>query len=615
MHGTAPLEVPVSPLRCAVIALAVAATCATAFFLMGLAGRLITPLWPAAGLSVGFFAVFGNKAAAPIIIGHLATWIFIPPYWGAWGVLMLPLLYPAEAWLVARCGYRRGGAAALESAAMGPVAWGYLGAPIAFALPTALISALLFTVSGRFPLSELGKSTFFVGIAHVHGIIAFAALTIHICRGDFQRQDVAKSFPGIVAGLVALCVMALAFAGMFNFFLSPGAAIFLPFPFLVMAAVRLTPAQSSLLVAIWCSTSSALTVTGSGPFVPAVLPGPIASPAELGLYNMAMASVIYLVSVGSNHLVRQVGINAMALAAADIELWEWDQRRGFRGVQAEAGRGYVAESTAGLSGIEGLCSLAGGLPGKVPDFWRRRIDSQTPALESVGRVLRRGADGRPLQAIGLLQDLSALQRAEEALIALGTQKAALRSLQARLNPHFLFNSLNVIRALVHIDRASAEEAITSLAELLRSNLRSTETALIPLRDELGQIRALLHLAKLRFGSRLETRVDVPREIQAHPVPPMMLLNLVENAITHGIGNLENGGEIAISARLTGDFLRLSIRNSGILPEHASQGIGTRDAFQRLAMLYAGRARFSLTQSAPNTVLAQIDIPADQPPLP
>lgn len=203
---------------------------------------------------------------------------------------------------------------------------------------------------------------------------------------------------------------------------------------------------------------------------------------------------------------------------------------------------------------------------------------------------------------------SAARTADAVLADLEYQKAKLRSLQAKLNPHFLFNLLNVIRALVHVDPMRADQAITSLAGLLRNNLRTTETTLIPLGEELEQIRTLLRLADLRFGHRLETRIRVPEEVLQVPVPPMLLLNLVENAITHGIGNLEAGGLISIIATATADEIRISVLNSGQLDESSVRGLGTRDALQRLEILFGSKASFSLTQRDPRTVAADVSLP-------
>src|SRR5690606_34026405 len=114
-------------------------------------------------------------------------------------------------------------------------------------------------------------------------------------------------------------------------------------------------------------------------------------------------------------------------------------------------------------------------------------------------VTSRGRDGNVLEAIGLLQDLSAVRKAEDALIALGHQRAILKSLQTRLNPHFLFNALNAIRALVYIDPNQASEAINTLSRLLRTNLRNVERPLIRLDEEIRLVSDLLSISSIRFG--------------------------------------------------------------------------------------------------------------------
>lgn len=203
---------------------------------------------------------------------------------------------------------------------------------------------------------------------------------------------------------------------------------------------------------------------------------------------------------------------------------------------------------------------------------------------------------------------SGLRKAQEAMLALGYQKAKLHSLQANLSPHFLFNTLNVIRALVYADPGKADQAITSLAGLLRRSLRTSEVTLIDLGDELEQIEVLLRLARLRYHDRLRTCIHVPDHLLGVAVPPMLLFNLVENAITHGIGSLELGGEITISAGASQEQVRISIRNSGTLAGNATRGNGTKDALQRLEMLFGGEARFSLSQMDEKTVSADVDLP-------
>lgn len=604
------------------LVLATAAACYLGLWFLKVGGRSISPMWPAAGISMAFFFHYGWRAAPWVILGSLSVWTYIVPSRETWPILLIPLTYPFGAWLVSLATYRNQRMVAINRSAMWPVARSYLGAPILCSLPTAVITTVTFTASGRFPADSIGTTVFHIVVAHAHGIIAFGTLGIHLLQRDFNLAEIRKSWNGALAGIAALVVMGLAFGGFFDQFISPSSAIFLPFPLLVMAAVWLPPAPISLFVALWCILSTTLVCYGHGPFVVGAFAGKSVNPAEIALYNMVMSSVAYLVSIGSSHLLRQLNLNQIALTAAGIELWEWDAKRGFSWVQNHPSNSHLRTAAKGWSDEETLGKLAGTSVARaaIADTWRSRIQDENPfqnekspglVLESAGRILQRGLDGQPTQAIGLLQDVSALQRAEEALVALGYQKAKLRSLQAKLTPHFLFNSLNVIHALVHIDPKSADEAITSLASLLRSNLRTTENTLITLSEELERIHELLHLARLRFGDRIITQIRVPAELMNTPVPPMLFLNLVENAITHGIGNLEDGGLITVSAKASEEQIRISVHNTGTLPEHAVRGVGTQDALQRLEMLFGGRARFSLSQMDEKTVAAEVDLPLPQ----
>jgi Histidine kinase len=603
------------------VAAATALACYLGYWYLQVGGRAISLMWPAAGVSVAFFVRYGVSVAPAVMAGHMILCFFIVPSRETWPILLVPLLYPMEAWLVSRVTYKDHWAVAGRGSALWPVAWNHLGAPILCSIPCAFLITAAFTLTGRFPADAMGMTMFLIVMAHIHGIMAFGGLTLHVLQRDFNYAELKEKRYGIIAGSAALMVMFLAFSGVFDEILSQQSALFLPFPLLVMAAVWLPPAPVSAFVALWCVLSTALTCVGLGPFSQVdSLRENVMHPAELGIYNTVMASVAYLISVGSHHLLRQLNLNEIALNAAGIELWEWQAGRGFSSVQGNEGGGRMRETTAGRPDREALAKLAGlTAAGEAPaDSWRTRIETGGASLltlESVGRVLQRGIDSRPTRAIGLIQDLSAARKAEDALVALGHQKAKLRDLQAKLNPHFLFNSLNVIRALVHCDTKSADEAITSLAELLRSNLRTTDTTLIALGEELGQIRALLHLARLRFGSRLETRIRVPRDLMETPVPPMLLLNLVENAITHGIGNLESGGTISVTARNNVERVHISIRNTGTLAEKSARGIGTRDALQRLELLFHGRAGFSLSQLDERTVSADVILPFPPSPHP
>ncbi len=136
---------------------------------------------------------------------------------------------------------------------------------------------------------------------------------------------------------------------------------------------------------------------------------------------------------------------------------------------------------------------------------------------------------------------SDLRTAQEAMVAPGYQKANLSS-------HFLFDTLNVIRALLYADPGKVDHATTSLAGLLRRSLRTAEVTLINLGDELEQIEVLLRLARLRYHDRLQTHIHVPDHLLGVAVPPMLLFNLVENAITHGTIEFSRRQSIAFRQR-------------------------------------------------------------------
>ena len=123
-------------------------------------------------------------------------------------------------------------------------------------------------------------------------------------------------------------------------------------------------------------------------------------------------------------------------------------------------------------------------------------------------------------------------------------EARLRSLESRLHPHFLFNTLNSISALIMVDPARAEQIVGRLAALLRSSLDTTTRSLIPLAQELAMVEDYIDIERARFGGKLQGRVDVPAQLQDAQVPPLSVQLLVENAVKHGIAPQRSGGEVS-----------------------------------------------------------------------
>lgn len=176
----------------------------------------------------------------------------------------------------------------------------------------------------------------------------------------------------------------------------------------------------------------------------------------------------------------------------------------------------------------------------------------------------------------------------------------LQHLKAQINPHFLFNALNSVKALTHSNPKRAGEAVVLLSDLLRYSLNYERHTLIPLRDEIAVTRDYLELEKIRFNQRLEYSLEIAPEAEGWLIPPIVLVTLTENAIKHGIAQSVEGGKVAIRAKVENRQLLLSVCNTGrYAPTPGREGIGLANIRRRLDVLYAGNARFDL-QYLPET---------------
>lgn len=190
----------------------------------------------------------------------------------------------------------------------------------------------------------------------------------------------------------------------------------------------------------------------------------------------------------------------------------------------------------------------------------------------------------------------------------------LNNLKSQLNPHFIFNALNSIRALVDENPLKSKQAINQLSNILRNSLASDKKGLTKFDEELKIVKDYLGLEHIRFEERLKTDFDIdPRSDQFY-VPPLMIQTLVENGIKHGISKLTAGGLIQMTTRVENDRLRILIRNSGRLvngeTRHAP-GLGIRNTVQRLKLIYGNEASFRIVNENDNFVLTEIVIPKKQ----
>jgi two-component system LytT family sensor kinase len=210
----------------------------------------------------------------------------------------------------------------------------------------------------------------------------------------------------------------------------------------------------------------------------------------------------------------------------------------------------------------------------------------------------------------------AYRERERQTAALATElvQARLQALRMQLNPHFLFNTLNTISALIHENPDAADRMIVRLSELLRRTLDRGDVQEVPLREELEFLRSYLEIEQMRFPDRLTVTFDIEPKTQDLLVPHLILQPLVENALRHGILPREEAGRVEISARVVdGQRLELKVRDNGNgLPatngSPEREGIGLQNVRSRLAQLYGAAQQLEIGNASTGGVEARVRLP-------
>ncbi|MCK6649086.1 MAG: histidine kinase, partial [Bacteroidia bacterium] len=186
----------------------------------------------------------------------------------------------------------------------------------------------------------------------------------------------------------------------------------------------------------------------------------------------------------------------------------------------------------------------------------------------------------------------------------------LNKLKSQLNPHFMFNAMNSIRALVDENPGKSKEAITQLSNILRNTLQMGKNKVIPFDEELRIINDYLALEAIRYEERLKVSMDIHPESKQFQIPPLMIQTLVENAIKHGISKLTKGGIIEIQTKIEKEQLIIKIKNSGQLQNtnESDSGYGIKNTLQRLQLLYGKDANMSIRNLDNEFVLTELIIP-------
>ena len=182
----------------------------------------------------------------------------------------------------------------------------------------------------------------------------------------------------------------------------------------------------------------------------------------------------------------------------------------------------------------------------------------------------------------------------------------LKTIKGHINPHFIFNALNSIRALVDENPIRARQAITELSNLLRSSLQVEKVETTSLEKELDIVRDYLALEHIRFEDRLNVAYEIDEDTLGQPIPPMMLQTLVENAIKHGISKNTAGGVVIITSDFKDDHHEIIVKNSGHLNgDYNPNGFGISSTLSRLTLLYGGKAHFEIRNNMENDMVEAV----------
>ncbi|MCC6851204.1 MAG: histidine kinase [Rubrivivax sp.] len=359
--------------------------------------------------------------------------------------------------------------------------------------------------------------------------------------------------------------------------------------------MRRRAARTALFVAVLCLAVAALLAAIDG--------------GGLG------TKLVYAFAIGIACTVYTSLARLAAAGASDL----WRRRRGLPAAEAGFGAGWTgvlpALLAAMLAGPPTGLAIADRLTGHAsPSLLEMRWASTrlTIALAVIGTVAS-------IVVLSLQERLAAARLAAEAAERQAAQ-SRLRLLQSQLEPHMLFNTLANLRVLIGLDAAAAQSMLDRLIAFLRATLGASQAPQHALAREFAWLDDYLALMRVRMGERLHYELDLPPELAALPVPPLLLQPLVENAVRHGLEPQLAPGRVSVCAARAGDALVLTVRDSGVgfapgvpgVPRASAAGggggFGLAQVRERLSTIYGPDAGLSLEPAAGGGTLATLHLP-------
>lgn len=298
-----------------------------------------------------------------------------------------------------------------------------------------------------------------------------------------------------------------------------------------------------------------------------------------------------------------------------LALWALHKRKGGKPI-AWFTIGWISVFASLLGAIASLPLAIDFLPTRLlsPEWWVRR--GALPwafglLLHLPGLLIRRREWMRHQTQLALAEQTTAMAELSRQITL-----AELKTLQAQVEPHFLYNTLASLQYLIRRNPSLAEEMLTRLHDYLRLALPTMRAPLSTVGREMELAQAYLGIMKLRLGDRFQFHITLPAELAALPLAPMMVATLVENAVKHGIEPKVGAAHIAVSASREGQILQVKVQDNGVglvqataSSATAGQGVGLANLRDRLASVYGDAARLQIT-TGPNGmgVVARIQIP-------
>lgn len=593
---------------------------------------IISPVWPSAGFSLAVALLYGLERAVPAVyLGTLASNLLN----GEPSVFLYagPFAYVLElviSWLLLTKSVRIDltfsslkdfGKFVMLGCLPGPVVAGFYG-------------ILILHMSENLSASQMASGYLGFLQTNAFGALVFCPFFLFVLRRqDFRPPTLAGRYEllGYSLALAALVwvLVNIPEIGQSIRFVSIGGVLILS----LIVSIRFGLRTSTLFQAMFIFLVPAIAA-----MVPTRLAMMSSFPSgaafQLSAHGFAFISSLGCLLVAAFHdeLVSLRMKFALAMSSADLCVWDW----------SPAGWACHTPSWKEKFGISGSKVIPDevirGLvhPDDLPEFeenFRRLAASEIPQWNQTCRMrdaegrwvwvqldakpVRRTADDAVAAVAGVMRDTTNEREAVQNRISAIETEAQLRTLRSQINPHFLFNALNSVRALIGRQDSKAKSMITSLGSLLREVLAGKDSKLQSVRKEIEIVRDYLEVEAIRFGDRLSYRIDCPEDLLSQRLPGMLILTLVENAVKHGISKLEKGGgiEIIIAHAPDSGALVVFVVNDGSLAAHdddrAYGGQGLENTRERILLSTEGRGSFEIHEIPGPRVEAIVLLPFDE----